>query len=374
MTRPQRTDVLIVAALTIAVVVEQGVVHDRPVSTALNVLGCLALLWRRALPVASAMTAIALLGGPEFVERNSAEAFTPMIGMIVALFSLVAYAAPRRPVPASLAAVVLLSVVSVQTSVDQDTLGGAIAGGILFAVVVMALPAITIGVGVRRHAELRRRLEEQAHELEAERERHAAAAAGEERARVAGELHDLVAAGVQSMLADVAHARRAVTERPDEAATAILVVEERGREALTEMRRLLGVLRRGDEDLALAPHPSLDRLVSLAQHRSVEGRRVSVQVDGAPQPLPAGLDVAAYRVVEEALDRAPATGTADVLLRWAPREVLLEVAVDGPELADAETLGPIRERVALFSGRLEAERRPRGGSALRARLPLESVS
>lgn len=374
MTRAQRTDALVAGTLLLAVVVEQGFIHGRPVSTLLNAVGCLALLWRRALPVASAMAAIALLGGPEFVERNAAEAFAPMIGMVVALFSLVAYAAPRRPVPATVAAVVLFSVVSVQTSVDQDTLGEAITGGVLFAVVVMGLPAVAIGVGVRRHGELRRRLEEQAHELEAERERHAAAAAGEERARIAGELHDLVAAGVQTMLADVARARRAVTERPDEAAPAILVVEERGREALTEMRRLLGVLRRGDEDLALAPHPSLDRLGSLAQRRSVDGRQVSVQVDGPPRPLPAGLDVAAYRVVEEALDRAPATGTADVLVRWAPREVVLEVAVDGPELADAAAAGAIRERVALFSGRLDAGRRPRGGSAMRARLPLESAS
>lgn len=374
MTRPQRMDALIAGALLVAVVVEQGLAGDRPVATALNALACLALLWRRALPVVAAMTAIVLFGGPEFVERNAAEAFAPMVGMIVALFSLVAYAAPRRPVPAALAAIVLFSIVSVQTSLDQDTLGGALAGGILFAVVVMALPAVAIGVGVRRHAELRRQLEEQAHALEAERERYAAAAAGGERARVAGELHDLVAAGVQSMLVDVAEARRAVLERPREAAPAILVVEERGREALTEMRRLLGVLRRGDEDLALAPHPSLGRLESLAQHRSAGGQDVSVRVDGAPQPLPAGLDVAAYRVVEEALDRAPAAGHADVLLRWAPREVMLEIAVDGPELADAAALGPIRERVALFSGRLDAGRRPRGGSALRARLPLESSS
>lgn len=374
MIRPRRTDALIAAVLVAAVVAEQGVVHGRPVSTLLNVLGCLALMWRRVVPIGSTLTAIVLLGGPEFVERNAAEAFAPMVGMIVALFSLVAYAAPRRPVPATAVAIVLFSAVSVQTSVDEDTLGGAIAGGILFAVFVMGMPAVAIGVGVRHHAALRRRLEERARELEAERERHAAAAAREERARMAGALHDLVAAGVRAMLSDVETARAAVVERPREAGAAILAVEERGREALTEMRRLLGVLRRGDEDLALAPQPSLERLPSLAERRSTGNRRVSVRVDGAPRSLPAGLEVAAYRVVEEALDRASTASSTEVVVRWAPREIVLEVTADGPEFGDAAAVGAIRERVRLFSGRMDAGRRPRGGSALRAQLPLGSAS
>ena len=374
MSRAQRTDVLISAALAVAMIVEQGVVGGRPVATVLNVAGCIVLLWRRTAPITAGLTAIVLFGGPEFIEKDAAETFAPMVGIVVALFSLVAHAAPGRPVPAALAAVALMSIVSVQTGLDQDSLGSAIAGGVLFAVIVMAVPAIAIGLGVRRHGELRRRLELQARELEAERERHAQAAAAEERARVAGDLHDIVAAGVRAMLADVETARAAVAERSLEAAPAILAVEERGREALTEMRRLLGVLRRGDEDLALAPHPSLDRLASLARHRSTAGRQVSVRVEGTPHPVSAGLDVAAYRVLEDALDRAAAAGDAEVVVRWSARRVELEVAVDGPDLADADALGVLRERVALFSGRLESGRRPRGGSALRALLPLERAS
>jgi hypothetical protein len=101
MTRPQRTDALIAAALAVAIVLEQGVAAGRPVATVLNVAGCVALLWRRTFPIASGLAAIVLFGGPEFIEKDAAEAFAPMVGIILALFSLVAYAAPRRSSPCS---------------------------------------------------------------------------------------------------------------------------------------------------------------------------------------------------------------------------------------------------------------------------------
>ena len=110
MTRPQRTDALIAAGLAVAIVLEQGVAGGRPVATALNVAGCVALLWRRTYPIASGLAAIVLFGGPEFIEKDAAEAFAPMVGIILALFSLVAYAAPRRPVPAALAAMLATTV------------------------------------------------------------------------------------------------------------------------------------------------------------------------------------------------------------------------------------------------------------------------
>jgi signal transduction histidine kinase len=176
------------------------------------------------------------------------------------------------------------------------------------------------------------------------------------------------------MLDDVAVAREAVVERRAAAGPAIGVVEERGRQALTEMRRLLGVLRHGDEDLALAPYPSLVRLGALKRSQPGDGPLVSLRVEGTPRPVPAGLDVAAYRVVEDVLASATTAGRADVVVRWDPRDLELEVAVDGPELADLAQLGPVRERVALFSGRLQAGRRPGGGSAIRAALPVREAS
>jgi signal transduction histidine kinase len=373
-TRPERSDIVLAAVLLAAVVVEQALFRETVGIALLNGVGCAALAWRRVAPVTSCLVALAFLAGPEFVEASASDAFTTFLAIIVALFSLAAYAAPRRPLPAALAAIVLLSAVSIQASLETDDLVEAIAGGILFALVVVAGPALGVGLAVRRQGELRRRLEDQARELEAERERHAAAAADAERARIAGELHDVAAEGVRAMLADLAVARRAVVDGPETAGPAIGVVEERGRQALTEMRRLLGVLRRGDEDLALAPHPSLARLDALARAQPPGGPRVSLRVEGTPRALSAGLDVAAYRVVEDALAHATTAGRADVVVRWEPRDLALEIAVDGPELADAADLRPVGERVALFSGRLQAGRRPDGGSALRAALPVRDAS
>ena len=373
MRRPSRADVLIAGGLLVAVAVEQAIVRGEPWVALLNGAACVVLAWRRIAPVASCMVALALLAGPEFVQSSASDAFTTFAAIIVALFSLTAYA-PHRPVAAALAAIVLLAAVSVQASLEEDDLAGAIAGGILFALVVVAGPALGVGVAVRRQAELRRRLEEQARELETERERHAAAAADAERARVAGELHDIAAASVRTMLADLAVARQAVVERRSSAAPAIAVVEDRGRQALSDMRGLLGVLRRGDEDLALAPHPSLARLDALTRSRPGDGPHVSVRVEGTPQPVSAGLDVAAYRVIEDALAHAATARHATVVVRWQPRDLELEVAVDGPELGDLGALRPLGERVSLFSGRLRAGRRPEGGSALHAALPVREAS
>ena len=371
MTRPPRRDALLSAVLVAAVLIEQAVFRGEPGVALLNAIACVVLAWRRTAPVASCLVALAFLAGPEFVEASASDAFTTFAAIVVALFSLTAYA-PHRPVAAAAAAVVLLAAVSVQASLEEDDLLEAIAGGVLFAVIVIAGPALGVGVAVRRHGELRRRLEEQVRELETERERHAAAAADAERARVAGELHDVAAAGVRTMLADLAVARQAVVERQASAGPAIAAVEDRGRQALSDMRGLLGVLRRGDEDLAIAPHPSLSRLDALARSRPADGPRVSVRVEGEPRPVSAGLDVAAYRVVEDALARATTAGRADVVVRWQPRDLELEVAVDGPELADVAELRSVGERVSLFSGRLQAGRRPDGGSALRAALPREA--
>jgi signal transduction histidine kinase len=166
------------------------------------------------------------------------------------------------------------------------------------------------------------------------------------------------------MLAAVRDARAAIRADPATAAPVIAGLEDRGRAALTEMRSLLGVLRRGDEDLALAPIPSLARLEALAARHAC-----GLRVEGPPRPVSPGLDVAAYRVVESALERA--ASAHDVVLRWTPRAVEVEVAADGPQLAEPDAA--LGELVGLFDGRVSAGRRPRGGSALRAALPTEGV-
>lgn len=373
MTRPPRSDVLLALAALTGVMAEHVLSLGLGWEDALKVPGCLALAWRRTNPVASGLILFALLGFGEFFVAGDSEAYAGLVAMIVSLYSIAAYATPERALTGSLAALALLSVNSAVASLNQQTdqtVLQEISGGIMFAVIVMFAPAYVIGRAVRRQNELRAQLAERARELDAERELQTETAARAERERMADELHVVVADGVRGMLADLEAARRVAIEDPRRAEAAVLRVEERGRDALTELRSLLGILRRGDEDLTLAPQPSLARLDALVEQAG-HGIEVTLRVDGDPRPLTPGLDVAAYRVVEEALAQAVGAGRADILVRWAERDVILEVVVDGPQLADPASLRASRERVTLFGGRLDAGRRPRGGSAVRAGLPAE---
>jgi len=236
----------------------------------------------------------------------------------------------------------------------------------------------------RNHEHLAQLLEERRDQLEVERDERARLAIAQERERIAGELHDVVAHGVSAMVVQAAAARRIVAAHGDTEAgsAAIAEVERSGRAALDELRRLLGVLRRGDEPIALAPQPSLARVDRLVARLHDEGLPIELAVEGTPAPLPAGLDVTAYRIVEEALAavlRQEAAGATRVAVRYRPRELELEVADDaGPRTGagagdpdrEAGTMG-LRERVALFGGELHAGRRRGGGWTVQARLPIE---
>jgi signal transduction histidine kinase len=371
--RPPRNDVLLAFAVLAGVMVEQAVSLGFGWEDVVKIPGCLAIAWRRTAPVGSALTLFATLGFGELFVAGDSEAYAGLIAMIVAMYSIAAYALPARVLPGSLAALGLLIANSTVASLHDDSYANAfeaISGGVLFAVIVMFAPAYVIGRSVRRQGELRAQLAERARELDVERELHAQTAAAQERERMADELHRVVADGLRAMLSELEGARRVALDDPRLAERSVLRVEEHGRDTLTELRSLLGVLRRGDEDLALAPQPSLSRLDVLAA-RAGRGIEVALRVEGEPRALTPGLDVAAYRVVEDALAHATGARRAEIVVRWAEHDVMLEVSVDGPQLGDAGALAAARERVALFGGRLDAGRRPRGGSAMRAALPAE---
>jgi signal transduction histidine kinase len=243
---------------------------------------------------------------------------------------------------------------------------------------LVALP-IAAARAFGQHARLQALLEERAAQLEVQRDERARLAAAQERERIAGELHDVVAHGVSAMIVQAGAARRLVA-RPDggdAARRAIEQAEASGRAALDELRRLLGVLRRGDEELALAPQPSLARLGGLVARLRDEGLPVTLAVEGEPAPLSPGLDVTAYRIVEEALGevlRRDAAAPTEVRVRWSGRTLELEVTGAGDGLVDGGERFGLRERVALFGGELVAGRRRGGAWTLRARLPLERVA
>jgi signal transduction histidine kinase len=209
-------------------------------------------------------------------------------------------------------------------------------------------------------------------------------AVGEERARIARELHDVVAHSVGAMVAQAQGAGRVLDRDPERAREALEAIERTGRNALDEMRRSLGVLRRTDADAPLAPQPGMDGLGALVAQARESGLRVELVTEGEPAALPAGVDLSAYRIVQEALTNTlkhAGPVHARVAVRYGDERLELEISDDGapaPGSSSAPTPGGgqglvgMRERVALYGGALEADRRPEGGFVVRASLPLSS--
>jgi signal transduction histidine kinase len=179
------------------------------------------------------------------------------------------------------------------------------------------------------------------------------------------------------MTVQASAARRLLRPHQDKEREALLVVEQTGREALAEMRRLVGVLRRPEEAPALAPQPSLEQIERLVEQTRDAGLPVELRIEGEPVQLPAGLDLTAYRFVQEGLTNAikhARAERAEVVVRYEDGQVELTVSDDGQGGGDGGGSGHglvgMRERVSVYGGELEAGPRPGGGFRLRARLPL----
>jgi signal transduction histidine kinase len=214
----------------------------------------------------------------------------------------------------------------------------------------------------------------------AEREREAAAriAVAEERARIARELHDIVAHAMSVMVLQVGAVRHKLSHTLEEDRDALGRVEQAGRTALAEMRRLLGAMRSDGDRVALGPQPGLDALDSLVEDVIHAGLPVQLHVDGQPYALPRAIDLSAYRIVQEGLTNAlkhAHASHADVTVRYRPDELELEVADDGKGPAATNGHGHglvgIRERAKIYGGEMSAGAAPAGGFILSARLPVD---
>jgi signal transduction histidine kinase len=269
------------------------------------------------------------------------------------------------------------------------------------ALVVVCATAAWLGVALVRAGHRRRRaLQERGWLLERERESAARTAVDAERARIARELHDIVSHNVSIMIVQAAAAREVLATMPDEAEAAMSAVEGAGRTTMTELRHLLGLLAPAadgddgtDEATVLAPQPSLSRLSPLIDRIAFAGLPVEVRIAGEPRPLPSGIDVTAYRIVQEALTNAlkhGAGGQAEVTIRYAEHSLRVEVLTRGPSVLTGDPsvltgdqpaprsgdgagrgLLGLRQRVAVYGGALDARRRLGGGYRVRARIPLE---
>jgi signal transduction histidine kinase len=247
-----------------------------------------------------------------------------------------------------------------------------------------------IGDNLRTRRAYLAQLNERAMLLEREREEQAARAVTEERSRIARELHDVVAHHVSVMVVQAAGARSVIDRDPGEAAAALSAVESTGRQALVEMRRMVGVLRTGRWEDSRSPLPSLDRLDELLAQVREAGLPVELSVEGERRSLPAGVDLSAYRIVQEALTnslRHAGKATSRVRLRYGRRDLAITIADDGlgARAAAREADGHgrddgghgllgMRKRVALFGGRLEAGPGPSGGYVVAAWLPIDGAA
>jgi signal transduction histidine kinase len=221
---------------------------------------------------------------------------------------------------------------------------------------------------------------ERAGALERERDVNARVAAAEERVRLARELHDAVGHSVSVMVVQAGAERLALGEARPATREALLAIERTGRAALAEMSRLLGLLRKEGEGLALAPRPSLGQIEALVATVRDAGVPVDLSVEGEQPDLPPGVDVSAYRVVQEALTNVvkhASPAHAFVVVRYTGGSVEVEVTDDGSRSINGKAVGyglaGMRERVELHGGTLETGTRREGGFRVKARLPVGSV-
>ena len=284
--------------------------------------------------------------------------------VVLAIYSAAAHTGGRRAVVGGL----LTVAVTVGSMVgDPEELN-------VSAVVFFAF--ISGGPWVAGRVVRRRRLSE----ARMEREKAAAEAAiVEERSRIARELHDVVAHAISVIVLQARGGRKLLDEEPDQARQALDAIDSTASQALGEMRRLLGLLRESDEQLALAPPPTLARLDDLVVSVRAAGLPVVLTIEGEPAELPPGVDLSAYRIVQEALTNAlkhAGPASARVIVRFDDGALDVEVCDDGAGSGNGDGTGQglvgIRERVAVFGGDVQAGPVPGGGYVVRARLPYAS--
>jgi signal transduction histidine kinase len=233
------------------------------------------------------------------------------------------------------------------------------------------------GFALRAREEQAEKAEVRAVQAEGEREVAARIAVAEERARIARELHDVVAHAVSVMVLQVGAVRHKLPDSMAEDRNALRSVERAGRTALAEMRRLLAAMRREDDEVEFVPQPGLDGLNALLDEVGRAGLPARLHVDGEPYTLPRGVDLSAYRIVQEGLTNAlkhANASDADVTVRYHPDEVEIEVRDNGDGDAASDGLGHglvgVRERVKLYGGEMSAGKAPGGGFVLSTRLPI----
>jgi signal transduction histidine kinase len=369
---------LVAAGVSTAMFVSYLVARGQPRGTlasgyALVLLHTLPLAARRRFPLAVLATSVA--SGLAFAALGLPPEILGL-AILVAVYSVAAYG--DRWV-----ALAGLAVAEVGLAAVQLTPGRTGADTLVINNMGVVAVAWLLGHFAHNYRAYAARLEERTAELERAREALARRAVTEERLRLARELHDVVAHAMSVIAVQSGVGAHVATTQPKEARKALAAIEATSRAALTELRRLLGVLRQEDEPHGgLAPMPGLADLEGLLAEVAKAGLAVKLQVHGTRPPLPAGVDLSAYRIVQEALTNVvkhAGPARAQVVVGYHDRDVTVEILDDGRGAATSTGEGRagtghgligMRERVAAFGGDLEAGPGPGGGFRVAARLPL----
>ncbi|WP_433253305.1 sensor histidine kinase [Streptosporangium sp. CA-135522] len=345
----------------------------------LGVVLVVPLLWRRSRP----LTVFTIVSVASFGQWLFGVEPTPFnVAVLIAMYTVASLCSLPWAVAAGLVAELglALSFGQITTNPDPGTLASA-------SVFVVAIWISGIYANTRRR--YLEGLEERAERAERERDQQARLAAAAERTRIARELHDVVAHNVSVIIVQADGAGYALDSDPEQARKALQAISTTGRQALAEMRRMVGVLRAaegavgeaaaGEVAEEYAPQPSLSQLDGLVTQVRSSGLPVDFRVTGAPQELPEGEQLTVYRIVQEALTNTLKHGgpntRAVVEMEYGVRELLLRVTDDGRGAAalgrpGGHGLVGMRERVAMFGGSVEARPRPGGGFQVIARLPI----
>jgi signal transduction histidine kinase len=368
---PRPVDLVAAAVLTAGSQVELWLVPasigPRPLLALAYAVGTIAFAWHRLAPMTTLVVGMtALVVVPGALEVDPADSFGWFVTVLALLVSVGYHAA--HPVVALATA---LSGFAISIVLEK----GFLVGDIAFAWLI-AGGAWLAGRAVASRTVRAELSEQRAALAEQQAQWRAAAAVTEERLRIAREMHDVVSHSISVMTLHVSGVRRLLRPEQADERAALEAVERTGRESLAEMHRMLGVLRT-DEDADRAPAPGLDRVPEVLDAARRAGVDAELTVTGDPRPLPPGLDLTAYRIVQEAVTnvlRHAAARRIDCTVSYGPRCVELSVVDDG-----AATGGPaegghglagMRERAAVYGGAVETGARPGGGFAVRAVLPV----
>ena len=331
----------------------------------------LTFIWRRSQPLVPLVTVLAGLAVMGFWLTEPPDTFAAVLLMVSAAYAAGRHLHGRR----SIYVFGLGTAALVGLAINFDP------GDVFFPVTFFWILPWLAGRTIRNHTMLARELAEKAERARHAREEEERRAIAFERSRIARELHDVLAHNLSVMVVQAAGARQVLEKSPERAVEAAALIERTGREALAELRQLFGPVRRGDGAEPLSGAQTIARVDDLARRAREAGLRLELRVTGDAVALPAGVDLAAYRIVQEALTNTlkhSPGARARVTVAYEPNEIVLSVEDDGQgprddyELGDAgggHGLVGMRERAAVYGGVVQAGRGAGGGFAVRARLP-----